>query len=197
MYKLMPVLLLFISCSHYSSYKTESEKIINRSLASTATTPGKCSEILAHLATRDFTFSEKAFDDRFKILGSGYISNSLLDVSRRTNLSQEQDVMLTTLRDRIIRSETTTNAISELTVDEKYLVWNLVMRPQMLASEEIVLRGFAQEGDEGAAFLLRLPAGEMRQNAGTALNLLKRAEPETPISEIVRRLETRMSVCVR
>lgn len=197
MYKLMPLLLLFISCSHYSSYQNESDKIIIRSLASSNAVPDNCSKILEHLAMREFSFGENAFDERFNILGSGYIVNSLLDISRRTELTQEQDELLESLHKSIIRSQTTTNAIAELSIDEKYLIWNLVMRPQMIASEEIVLKGFAQEGDEGAAFLLRLPAGEMRKNAGTALNLLKRAEPETPISDIVRRLENRMSVCIR
>lgn len=193
----MPVLLLFISCSHYSSYQSESEKIINRSLASTSAAPDTCSGILAQLAMRENTFGEAAFDERFTVLGSGYVSNSLRDISRRSKLTPEQDELLNSIRSRINLSQTTEYAIGGLSIDEKYLIWNLVMRPQMIASEEHVLRSLAQEGDEGAAFLLRLPAGEMRENAGTALNLLKRAEPETQITEIVRRLENRMSVCIR
>lgn len=196
MLKLLPFVVLLVSCSQFPSSRWDRKYEVQRSLASTPNT-ASCSSLLSDLSMRERTFSVTQFDQSFQEVGSGYVVSVLDETIRAGQLTREQTELVGDLAQRLRGQASTADALRELSVDDKYLVWNVVIRPQMTEIEEVVLQTLADDGDEAAAFLLRVPAGEMRDNARSAVSLLRKAEPESSISDIVRRLEQRMSVCVR
>jgi hypothetical protein len=198
MFRIIPFLVVLLaSCSHFHS-KAPVDYEVQRALANTGSNQS-CVQIIERLASRDIEFSERIFDERFKQLGLGHVLN-LMDGFYRAqarNLDSNNLAHFDFTRMRLRNSTDTDIALRRLTDEDKFVIWNTALRQNDRQVEEFVFTQLAQEGDPAAAFLLRLPAGEARRNGKIALSLMKRIEPETPLEDLVRRLEARMLTCVR
>lgn len=200
MIRLIPFLVVLLaSCSHFKP-EPENRFEVQRALANVGSNKS-CMEIIGNLASRDIAFSESNFDDRLRQLGIGHVINLMDDFfyhqSYGRYLTIEDENSFFQAKRRLRVSTDPDVVMARLTPEDKFVIWNTALKHNDRQVDQLVLTLLAEQGDAAAAFFLRLPAGESRKNAQTALNLMKRIEPETPIDELVRRLEARMLTCVR
>lgn len=193
---LVGCLFVFSSCSFWkaSEDKTAYRPSPTRGLASSL--GQSCNGLMDQFLQRPMIFSEASFAYQLNELGAGYVLKGVRDLSQKSDDPVVFREIASKMEDHLRKGLDMRVLVDELSNGEKRAIWNGLVRPQMYEVEEQVLAAQAQKGDEVARFLLAVPQGVQRDNAESAVVLMKKIDPSIDNQTIVARLYRELGTCL-
>lgn len=187
--------LMVTSCSFPDLASNLSEKKSPaRSVASVQSQT--CGDLVSFLMGRRNLYSESQFENEVMNLGFGHIYHSMKVKAREKSSSEPHQSLLSKMQEKFADGADANHFISELSDQERRLLWRDVIRPETFEIEEQLLSTRAIEGDDIAAFLLDVPRGPQRENAESAVILMKQMDPDIDDATVVARLQRELGACL-
>lgn len=189
------LVLVVSSCSYFDQEtSTKPSELTKRSVASVRSQ--SCGDIMSFLMNRRNFFTTGQFENEFISLGFGHLYHSMKVMARQREGSEIHQSLLNKMRNHLVDGADSKIFLSELSEQERKLLWRDVIRPQAYEIEEQALSMRAMEGDDIAAFLLEVPRGSQRENAESAVILMKQLNPDIDESTVVARLQRELGACL-
>lgn len=190
------ILVLSSSCSLWqaSEDKTAYVPAPSRGLASSL--GQSCNGLMNQFLQRPMLYSDASFSQQLNELGVGYVLKGVRDLSQRSDDPVVFREIASKMEDHLRKGLDMRVLVDELSGGEKRAIWNGLVRPQMYEVEEQILAAQAQKGDEIARFLLAVPQGVQRDNAESAVVLMRKIDPAIDNQTIVARLYRELGTCL-
>lgn len=191
------ILLTFLvtSCSFSDlTSMSSTPKPAARSVASVESQT--CGDLVSFLIGRRNLYSETQFENEVTSLGFGHVYHSMKVKAREKGPSEPHQALLSKMQQHFQDGADVDQFLSQLDEAEKRLLWRDVIRPETFEIEEQMLSQRAIEGDDIAAFLLEVPRGSQRENAESAVILMKQMDPEIDDATVVARLQRELGACL-
>lgn len=173
---------------------TVGKKTTSRSIASVQSQ--SCADLASYLIGRRNLYSRPQFENELTNLGFGYVYHSMKLRARQEASSRPHQTMLLKMRQHLKNGADVDQFLNELNEQERRLLWRDIVRPETFKIEEQLLSNKAVEGDEIASFLLEVPRGAQRDNAESAIILMKQLDPEIDDASVVARLQKELGGCL-